>query len=108
MKDALVGLLVLIGVLAAVFGISYGSYEMYKFFAPRYENVDRQVFKNTQGYNEGMVRDLENLKMQYETATEAQKLALKAVVIHRFSVYDRDRLPGNLQIFYDRLTTLGN
>jgi hypothetical protein len=86
-----------------IFGISYGSYQMYAFFAPRYRAVDNQVFKQSEQYNDGMIRDLENLQMEYVKATDEQKGALKAIILHRFSVYPEEKLPANLRNFYNQL-----
>jgi hypothetical protein len=89
--------------IAVLFGISYGSYEAYKFFAPKYRAVDNQVFKESEQYNDGMIRDLENLQMQYMSANNDQRAALKDIIIHRFSVYDTNKLPPNLFNFYTDL-----
>ncbi len=87
----------------AIFGLAYGSYQMYAFFSPRYTAVDYKGFKESQQYNEGMVRDLENVKMQYLNATPEQKQSLRALTLHRFSVYPKDQLPPDLQLFYSQL-----
>lgn len=96
---------VLIGCLAVVlvFGISFGSYKMYEFFAPKYTAVDAKVFKESVQYNEGMIRDLSELQRQYITADAEGKAALKPIIIHRFEVYDETRLPADLRSFYDSI-----
>ena len=50
-----------------------------------------------------MIRDLENLQMEYTNADAEHKQALRAIVLHRFSVYDTNRLPYNLRSFYEQL-----
>ena len=72
----------------------------FKFFAPKVEQVRYDTFKNSQSFNDGMVRDLENLKMEYLRSNPEQKVALKAIVLHRFSVYPIAQLPADLQQFY--------
>jgi hypothetical protein len=47
-----------------------------------------------------MLRDLQNLQMEYLKANDEQKAALKAIILHRFSVYEVDRLPIELRSFY--------
>jgi len=101
-----VGIIVL--ALAVLFGLSYVAFESYAFFAPRYTAVDAKVFKQSVQYNEGMIRDLENLKMDYYHSDDAGKQALRPIILHRFSVYDRDRLPADLQQFYNQLEGLVN
>jgi len=83
--------------------IGLGSYA---FFAPKIEQVRYNTFKESQTYNDGMLRDLQELKMQYLTANDDQKAALRAITLQRFSVYPTDRLPADLQSFY--LTLRGN
>jgi hypothetical protein len=83
--------------------ITFVGYESYAYFAPKYRAVDAQVFKESEQYNDGMVRDLENLQMQYMQATTEQKAGLKDIILHRFAVYDINRLPNNLFSFYNDL-----
>jgi hypothetical protein len=61
------------------------------------------VFKESEQYNDGMIRDLENLQLEYINADQAHKDALRSIVLHRFSVYDENRLPANLRLFYEQL-----
>ena len=84
-----------------VFALAFGGYEMYKFFAPKYRAVDNEVFKQSEQYNDGMIRDLENLQVEYINADAEKKQALRAIVLHRFSVYPEDKLPPNLRNFYN-------
>ena len=50
-----------------------------------------------------MVRDLENLQMAYLDADQEHKDALRAITLHRFSVYPEDKMPANLRNFYEQL-----
>jgi hypothetical protein len=102
-KDAMAFTMAIAIGIAAIFGLSYLGYESYKFFAPKYRQVDNQVFKESEQYNDGMIRDLENLQLEYINADKDHKDALRAIVLHRFSVYPEDRLPPNLRNFYNSL-----
>lgn len=102
-KDAMAFTMAIALGIAAIFGVSYLGYESYKFFAPKYRAVDNQVYHESEQYNEGMVRDLENLQLEYINATPEGKQSLRAIVLHRFSVYPEDRLPPNLRNFYNDL-----
>ena len=90
-------------IIVALFGLSYLSYSGYKFFAPRYTEVDNKVFHESQQYTDGMIRDLENLQMEYIKADANGKSAFRAIIIHRFSVYPEDKLPYDLKNFYNNL-----
>ena len=85
------------------FGLNYAGYLQYSFFAPKYEQVRNDTFKNSQAYNDGMVRELYKIKAQYLAADADGKTALKGYAQHEFSVYDRNRLPPDLQAFYDAI-----
>ena len=84
-------------------GLGYISYLAYAFYAPKYEQVRYDTFKQSQSYNDAMLRDLQDLRMEYIKANDEQKAALKAIAIHRFSVYEINRLPPDLQSFYNSL-----
>jgi hypothetical protein len=91
-------------IIAAVAFFFQGSdFFLYKIFAPKYEQVRRNTFEQSQAYNEGMRRDLENIHNQYLAASDpAAKAALKATFIHRAEGYPND-LPADLQSFYNSI-----
>ena len=91
-------LIVTVGILGFL-GNLFGFYS-FKFFTPKIEQVRYDTFKQSQAYNDGMIRDLENLRLEYMQANSDQRVAMKAIIIHRFSVYDINRLPMDLQAFY--------
>jgi hypothetical protein len=93
----------LVSTLALIFFLSLAGFESYKYFAPKYRAVDTEVFKQSEQYNDGMIRDLEDLQMEYIKADKEHKDALRAIVLHRFSVYPEDKLPPNLRNFYNDL-----
>ena len=68
--------------------------------SPALEKVRYTTFKESQSYNDGMIRDLENLKISYLQSNPEQQVALKSIIVHRFSVYDISKLPPDLQNFY--------
>ena len=97
-------ILVTAGMSGLVWIIQGNDFFMFQFFAPKYEQVRRNTFEQSRAFNEGMIRDLENLKMQYEASDDTGKAALRDVIIHRFSVYPEDQMPPNLRSFYVQLT----
>lgn len=97
---ALCGVIVFFGL---IFSLNLFGLASYSFFAPKYRAVENQVFKQSEQYNDGMIRDLENLQLEYIKADEAGKQSLRAIVLHRFSVYPVDRMSANLRNFYEQL-----
>jgi hypothetical protein len=94
---------IVLGWIAFIAVFMFGSFFAYQYFAPKYRAVDNEVFKQSEQYNDGMIRDLENLQMQYMQANADQKAALKDIILHRFAVYDQNKLPPNLFSFYTDL-----
>jgi hypothetical protein len=86
-----------------VLGFTYLGWASYDYFAPKYRATDNKVFKESEQYNDGMVRDLENLQVEYINGDADKKQALRAIILHRFSVYPEDKLPPNLRNFYNDL-----
>lgn len=89
--------------LAGLFGLQYVGLLYFGFFAPRFEEVRRQTFEGSTAYNHGMIRDLQNLRMSYLTASPEAKAALRATILHRFAAYPSDKLPVELRAFYLQL-----
>lgn len=102
-KDAFKTLLVVAVGLAAAFGLGYFAYRNYAYFNPKYEQVRRNTFEQSQAYNDGMRRDLENLQMEYAKADDAGKVVIRSTALHRFAAYDIEKLPSDLRSFYFQL-----
>jgi hypothetical protein len=94
---------IIIAGLALIVGLSLFGFGLSSFFAPKYRTLDNTVFKESEQYNDGMIRDLENLQMEYINADDSHKDALRAIVLHRFSVYPEEKMPYNLRNFYNQL-----
>jgi len=90
-------------VIALIVGMKFLGFNLWAYFAPKEAAVEREVFENTKGYNDGMVRDLENLMIEYKKAPKDQQASLKDVILHRFSVYPEEKLPSNLRTFYNEI-----
>ena len=103
MKYVGFGALGLIALIVVVFILNLAGFAQYSFFAPKYTAVQNQVFHESQAYNDGMLRDLENIKREYQQASPQGKQALRATALHRFEIYPRERLTPDLLNFYDSL-----
>ena len=94
-KSKIVGIavLVLVGLLVLSFGLGYYELRYKKFFKPRHENVERQVFENTQSYVHGKIQDLARYKVQYDNAeTVDGKLVIKNVIVQQFAQFDSEQI----------------
>jgi hypothetical protein len=103
MREISTVIAVIIAGLCLIVGLSFFGFGLSSFFAPKYRALDNAVFKESEQYNDGMIRDLESLQMEYINADDAHKDALRAIVLHRFSVYPEEKMPPNLRNFYNQL-----
>lgn len=92
----IVALVVLLG-LSWVF--TGNEFFLYKYFAPKRAEVERQVFENTKSYNQGMIQELQNMQFEYIKATPEQKQALGSIILHRAADFDENKLPVDLREF---------
>jgi hypothetical protein len=99
-KGVGITLAVLFAIFLLVFLLQGGDFFLYKFFSPKYENVKREVFENTQSYVEGARQELAAYKLDYARAkTAEEKTAIKFTVVHRFSNIDENKLDPGLKDF---------
>lgn len=109
MFRGILGLIATIAVVVGViFGVSYGGYLLYDFFTPRYEQVRYNTFKESQSYNDGMLRELRRLQVEYHKAEvandEAGKLLLRSQIRDESASFDTNRLPTDLRTFVQQVS----
>ena len=71
----------------------------YMFFAPKYANVQREVFTNTQSFVQGKAEYLGKLKYQYLMADGPQKQALRSLIMDEARSVDMQKMPPDIQGF---------
>lgn len=90
------GLLVLgsfIAIMVLLLGLQLAGVEWYKFIEPKKENAKREVFENTQSFNEGKIQDLARYYAEYlKDTTAVDKEAIKTVIQSQFSYFDTDKI----------------
>lgn len=101
-------ILITIGTVAAAFALIFilngVGFINYQFWAPKMENVRREVFTNTRSYNEGKVQDLVKYRLEYLREEDpAAKEAIRSTILMMFGDYPRDRLPKQLAYFLQDL-----
>ena len=57
MKDFFQGLFVIVLWIVLIMVVSFLGFQGYSYFAPKYRAVDNAVFKESEQYNDGMIRD---------------------------------------------------
>ena len=95
-----IGIVVIVALIALAFVFELGGLQWKKFFAPKHENVRREVFEETRSYNEAKTQDLARYKLQYERSNDIEeKEAIAATIRHTFANYDAEKLPVGLASF---------
>lgn len=104
MKMWQVILLCIVG-LAALIALSFGSgmlsLEFTKFFKPKFQNVERKVFEETQSYNHGMTRELADYYEQHVKAKSREdRQLIEEIIKIKFADYNVANLrSSSLKIF---------
>jgi len=88
--------LLFIFILILVFMAVAVDYGFYKFWAPKYKAVERQVFEETQSYVHGANQELAKLYLEWKQAsTETEKKAIEEVVRMRFAQFPADKVAND-------------
>jgi hypothetical protein len=94
--------LILLIVLA--FGLELVGLEWTKFFAPKKEEIRREVFEQTKSFNEAKVQDLVKYRLQYIRAKEEiEKKAIASTIRHMFADYSVEKLDQELKQFLTKI-----
>lgn len=90
--------------IALVFAMELGGLQWKKFFAPKHENVRREVFKATRSFNEAKVQELVKYRLEYMRSNDpAEKGAIASTIRMGFADYDTSKLPYELQMFIEEI-----
>lgn len=93
----------IIGFVVVIVGLNEFGYQLDRHYTPLQEKIRHDTFEQSQSYNEGMIRQLSELRDQYNTTSDATaKAGIKATFIHQVEGYP-NQLPADLQAFYDQL-----
>jgi hypothetical protein len=91
-----IGALVLVGIallIGLAFVLELGGLQWKRFFAPKHEDVRRDVFKRTRSYNEAKEQELLKYRLEYIRAKDpVEKEAIASTVRMAFSDYDESLL----------------
>lgn len=106
-KSFLLGVVVVAIALASILGIGMAiegtDFVVYKFFAPKQEAVRREVFKQSQAYNDGMRQQLSQEQIEYARSTKEQRDALRPIILHQYSDFDKSHLLPEQNVFLNQL-----
>lgn len=101
-KNILIGVGVVISLFAVVFALNAWGLFNLDFWGTKYRNAHYHIFKNSQSYQQGMIQDLQNMRMKYydSSTTDEEKEAIRDTVLQRYGSFPTDQLPSDLRNFY--------
>src|SRR3989344_5743387 len=105
-KAIAVGIAAILAVLALSWVVVGNDFFLYQYFAPKQEQVRREVFEQSRAFNQGMVQELENMRFEYVKTTDPEaKAAMAGIILHRASGYNLDDpiVPADLRSFIAKL-----
>ncbi len=85
------------------FLVTGGDLAIYKFWAPKQEQVRREVFEQTKSYRQGMIQELQNMQFDYVKAAPEHQAALASIILHRAADVPADALTHDLNAFIQKL-----
>lgn len=88
-------------VIALLFGLTWLGIEWDGFFGPKRAAVEREIFRETRSYDEGMIQQLARYRLQHVRAKSSEeKKAIASTVRVMFAEYDPDKLERrDLRVF---------
>lgn len=91
------GIILAIALLAGlIFGGGYLGLHYKQVFGVANKDVDRQIFKQSATYNEGVLDDLAKYKLEMIKAEDdVEKAAIAEMVNSRFANYDEDKIESD-------------
>jgi hypothetical protein len=93
--------LVVAGVIVFCLGMDWvvmgHQFFLYKFFAPRQAEVERQVYEHTKSYRQGSIQRLGTLCTQVAEAGDGHKSMINGMIKQEFEEWDMDSVPAHLQ-----------
>lgn len=103
MKDSLVSISIIAGLILVLFVGTTASIYWYRHFGIMRESATTDIYRENKSYVEGTIRDLREMQVKYVEANDSQKEALSSLILHRANELDWDRLPSDVQDFLHSL-----
>jgi hypothetical protein len=104
------GIFIFVAIFAAIcvvgFLVQGADFIAFRFWSPKYQAVERQVFENTPSYNQGFIQELQSMRLDYvKSKDEKSKAAMSSIILHRVDAFGEDKLPPDLKSFVVELRT---
>jgi len=98
-------ILILIVLMGLGWFVQGNEFFMYKFWAPKQEQVRREVFEQTKSYKQGTIQNLRRMQEEYVRADDAHKDSLSSIILHTADDVPEVEMPNDLKAFIGQLKT---
>lgn len=93
MKLGIKIVLLIVIFLALLFTLELLGLQWTRFFAPKRENIRREVFENTKSYTYGKIQDLSKYYVKYQKANNVEnKTAIANLIRMQFAEFDEKKI----------------
>ncbi|MGI4850765.1 MAG: hypothetical protein ACRYGR_02345 [Janthinobacterium lividum] len=96
-------LTVLFWVAVVIVALTLLGTALYSFTAPANVAIESRTFHASQPYQDGMARDLDEMRMAYLAASPASQDAIRATVRQRYAGFNPASLPASEQAFLSEM-----
>lgn len=85
--------LFIVAFLVLLFALELIGLQWTRFFAPKRENIRREVFENTKSYTHGKIQDLSKYYGEYQKADNVEdKAAIASLIKMQFAEFDEKKI----------------
>lgn len=102
-KIVVASVLAFVALVILAIALEFGSLSWSRFFAPRRENVRREVFQRTRSYNEAKEQELLKYRIEYLRADDEEKPIIIGIIRQAFADYDETLLTPELGEFLSQI-----
>lgn len=83
--------------------LELGGLQWRRYFEPKHESVNRQVFKETRSFNEGKRQELVKYRLEYLRSEGKERKAVASTIRMAFADYDDTKLSPELRAFLQKI-----
>ena len=87
MKQTVIAIIAVVGLSIIAIGLEMAGLEWASFFKPKWENVERKTFEETQSYVHGKTQDLAKYFEEYQKNPEDQE-SIRQLILMNFADFD--------------------
>lgn len=107
MKEFFSFLVMLLAAIVLLIGLIYGAaalnLDVMRRYGTAHESARTDIYRENKSYVEGTIRDLRDLKLQYETCAPEHRDSIRSLIKQRSGELDYGRLPADLKRFLEDL-----